>query len=164
VPHGLDDVAGARLALGPDHGRTLVDAPEGLAQVLGSADERHGEVLLDHVHERIGRGQDLGLVDHVHAQGLQDLRLDEVSDAAFRHHRNGDRVHDLQHLDRVGHPGHPALGPDVRRDPLQGHDGHRAGLFRDTGLLGVGDVHDHSALLHFGEPALHQLGAVAQFG
>ncbi len=35
VPSGLDDVAGARLALGPDHGRALGDAAQRLAQVGG---------------------------------------------------------------------------------------------------------------------------------
>lgn len=41
VAHGLDHVAGAGLTLGPDHGRTLVDAAEGLAQVAAAADERN---------------------------------------------------------------------------------------------------------------------------
>ena len=68
------------------------------------------------------------------------------------------------HLDRVGHAGHPALGPDVRRDALQRHDRHRARFLGDSGLLGVGDVHDHPSLLHLGESSLDQLGPVAQLG
>ena len=41
VPHGLDDVAGAGLALRADHGRALGDPPQRLAQVGGAAHERH---------------------------------------------------------------------------------------------------------------------------
>ena len=41
VAHGLDDVAGARLALGADHRRALADAPQRLAEVRRAAHERH---------------------------------------------------------------------------------------------------------------------------
>src|SRR5690606_41730426 len=48
VPHGLDDVPGARFALGADHRRALADAPQRFAQVAGATDERHLErVLVD---------------------------------------------------------------------------------------------------------------------
>src|SRR5207244_832210 len=43
VPHGLHDVARARLALGADHRRALADAPERLAQVACAADKRDAE-------------------------------------------------------------------------------------------------------------------------
>src|SRR5258708_1318419 len=46
VPDGLDDVAGARLALAADHRRALVDAPERLTEIARAADERHVELLL----------------------------------------------------------------------------------------------------------------------
>ena len=36
----------------------------------------------------VGGGQDLGLVDVVDAEGLQNLRLDEVTDAGLSHHRD----------------------------------------------------------------------------
>src|SRR5262249_14784492 len=42
VPGRLHDVAGAGLALGPDHRRPLGDPPQGLAQVGRAAHERHG--------------------------------------------------------------------------------------------------------------------------
>merc|ERR1719489_62576 len=45
VVHGVDDVAGSGLALGPDHGRSLGDPPQRLAQVASSANERNLEVL-----------------------------------------------------------------------------------------------------------------------
>src|ERR1700675_4628648 len=41
VADGLNDVSGARLALGPDHGRALGDPAGRLAQVPATADERH---------------------------------------------------------------------------------------------------------------------------
>ena len=40
VAHGLDDVAGAGLALGADHRRALADAAQRLAEVAAAADER----------------------------------------------------------------------------------------------------------------------------
>ena len=40
VPDGLDDVAGAGLALRPDHGGAFADATERLAEVGGAAHER----------------------------------------------------------------------------------------------------------------------------
>ena len=40
VAHGLDDVAGAGLALGADHRRALADAPQRLAEVGRAAHER----------------------------------------------------------------------------------------------------------------------------
>ena len=46
VAHGLDDVAGAGLALRADHRRALADAPQRLAQVAAAAHERHLEACL----------------------------------------------------------------------------------------------------------------------
>ena len=43
VTHRLDDVAGARLALGADHGGAFADPTQRFAEVVGSAHERHGE-------------------------------------------------------------------------------------------------------------------------
>ena len=40
----------------------------------------------------IGGGQHLGLVDVIDAEGLQDLRLDEVTDAGLGHNWNGDSI------------------------------------------------------------------------
>ena len=50
--------------------------------------------------------------------------------------------------------GHPAVPPDVGRNPLQRHDRHRAGVLCDPGLLGGDDVHDHAAPQHLGQPPL----------
>src|SRR3970040_1790310 len=46
MAHGFDDVAGAGLALGADHGRPLPDAAQGLSQVAAAANEGNGETLL----------------------------------------------------------------------------------------------------------------------
>src|SRR5579859_1804076 len=85
MANGLDDVAGARLALAADHRRTLVDAAEGLAEIASAAHERHVELALVDVELLVGRREHLALVDVVDADGLKDLRLDEMSDAGLRH-------------------------------------------------------------------------------
>ena len=95
--------------------------------------------------------QHLGLVDVVDAHGFQDLRFDEMPDAAFGHDRDGDRIHDLEDQVRVGHARHAALGADIRRDTFQRHDGAGAGIFGDLGMLGGDHVHDHAAFEHLGQ-------------
>ena len=84
----LDDVAGAGLALGPDHRRALVDPAERLAEVPAAAHERHLEGVLVDVVRLVGGGQDLGLVDVVDAERLEHLGLDEVADAGLGHDRD----------------------------------------------------------------------------
>ena len=107
----------------------------------------------------VGRGEHLGLVDVVDAEGLQHLRLDEVADAGLGHDRDGDRGDDA--LDHVGvaHAGDAALRADVGGHPLQRHDGDRAGVLGDLGLLGGDDVHDDAALELLGHAALDAVGA-----
>lgn len=73
VTDSLDHVAGAGVALEPDHGRALGDAAEGLAQVLRAAHERDGEVALVDVVRLVGRSQHLRFVNAVDAQGLENL-------------------------------------------------------------------------------------------
>ena len=55
VAHGLDDVAGAGLALGADHRRALADAPQRLAEVGRAAHERDLERPLVDVVGLVGR-------------------------------------------------------------------------------------------------------------
>src|SRR5919112_6353483 len=62
VAHGLDHVAGAGLTLGPDHGRSLADPPEGLSQVRGPAHEGHLEDGLVYVMTLVGRRKNFGLI------------------------------------------------------------------------------------------------------
>ena len=150
VPHRLDDVAGPGLAFGPDHGGPLVDAPERLAQVPAPAHKGRREAVLVHMEGLVGRGEDLGLVNVVDAELLEDLALDEMADARFGHDGDGDGVHDLLDEGRVRHAGDAALGAYVGGDALEGHDGAGAGFFGDAGLGGVDDVHDDAAFEHLG--------------
>ena len=93
--HGVDHVAGARLALGADHGRAFGNAPQRLAQVARAADEGRGKGMLVDVVRLVGRGQNLALVDEIDAQLLQNLRFGKVADARLGHHRNRNRLDDL---------------------------------------------------------------------
>src|SRR5918992_3602411 len=158
VPHGLDHVACAGLALGPDHSRPLTDAPQRLSEVGGTANERHFEGGLVYVVLLVGWGQDLGFVYVVHFEGLQDLGLHEVPYTCLRHYGDGDGLLDLLNLLGVAHARNPTVGPYVSGHPLQRHDGHSPRLLGDPGLLGVDDVHDDPALEHLGHPALDPEG------
>mmetsp|Transcript_81372 Transcript_81372/g.178903 ORF Transcript_81372/g.178903 Transcript_81372/m.178903 type:complete len:347 (+) Transcript_81372:290-1330(+) len=155
VSDSVHDVAGACVSLKADHSSTLRDASKGLTKVLSTADEGDGEAALVDVVGLVGGSQNLGLVDAVNCQGLQDAALVEVADARLGHDRQGDGLHDL--LDHLGvrGPGDTAVRLDVGGDALQGHDGDGASRFGDAGLLGVDDVHDHAALLEDGEGTLH---------
>ena len=154
VGHRLDHVPRAGLAFCADHRRTLSDTAQCLAEVPRSADEGGGEGPLVDVVLHVGRSQYLGLVDIVDSEALQYLRLDEVAYPRLGHHRYGDRLHDLFHSGRVGHPGDPAVGADVGRHSFESHDGHRPGLLGDAGLVSGHDIHDDATLQHLGEPAL----------
>src|SRR5450631_4386261 len=157
--HGrVGDVTGPGLALGSDHCRTLADPAKGLAQVGRAADERNRELPLVDVVRVVRRGQHLGLVDVVHAQALQHLRLDEVTDPGLGHDRDGDSLDDPLHHVRVAHPGDPALGTDVGRHALKSHHRNRAGVLGYLGLLGGDDVHDDAALEHLGHAPLDARG------
>ena len=107
----------------------------------------------------VGRGQDLGLVDVVHAEGLQDLGFDEVADPGLGHDRDGHGFDDLVDHVRIGHAGHAALGADIGRDAFQRHDGNGTGVFGDAGLFDVDDVHDDAALEHLCHAALDAVAA-----
>ncbi len=130
MPHGLDHIAGAGLALGAHHGRAFADPAQRLAQVAAAAHERHLERVFEDMVRLVGRGEDLGLVDVVDAQRLEHLCLDEMADAALGHHRDADGVHDLQDHRRVAHAGHAASDADIGRDAFEGHDGARPRLAR----------------------------------
>ena len=142
---GLGDVAGAGLALGANHGRALVDAAQRLAEVGRAAYERHGKATLVDVVDVVGGAEHLGFVDVVHTQMLEDLRLHNVTDAGLGHHRDVDGVDDALDEIRVRHAGHTTLGADIGRHALQRHDGGRACILGDLGLLWRDHVHDHAA-------------------
>ena len=106
----------------------------------------------------VGGGEDLGFVDEIDAELLQDLGLGEVTDSGLGHDRDGDGGDDL--LDKLGvrHAGDTTFGTDHGRNPLQRHDGGRARLFGDAGLFDVHDVHDDSTLEHLGQAGLEAEG------
>ena len=144
----IGDVAGAGLALRADHGRALVDTAQGLTEVGGTTHEGNGEVPLVDVVTVVSGSENLGLVDVVDTQGLQDLGLDEVTDAGLGH--DGDRhgLDDAFDQIGVGHTGHATLRADVGGDALKCHDGDGTSVLGDLGLLGCDDVHDDAALEH----------------
>ena len=154
MAHGLNDVACARLALGANHRGALGNTAQRLAQVAGTADKRDVKLGLIDVIDVIGGGENLGLVDVIDLDSLKDLRLDDVTDAALGHNRDGDGLLDaLDHLG-VAHARDAACGTDVGRDALESHDGAGACLLGDACLLGRGDVHDDAALEHLRELAI----------
>ena len=164
VANGLDDVAGAGLALGADHGGALADAAEGLAEVAAATDEGDAEVVFVDVVGVVGEGEDLALVDVVDADGLEDLGLDEVADAGLGHDGDGDGPLDVLDELRVAHAGHAALGTDVGGDTLKGHDRAGTGLLRDAGLFRVDDVHDDAAAEHLGQAHFNGEGGLLGLG
>ncbi len=155
MAHGLDDVAGAGLALGADHGRALADPAQRLAEVGRAAHERDLEAPLVDVVGLVGGRQHLGLVDVVDLERLEHLRLGEVADPGLGH--DGDRhgLLDALDQDRIGHPRDAAVAADVGGNALERHHRGRTGVLGDLRLLGVDDVHDDAALQHLGQTGLH---------
>ena len=151
VAHGLNHVAGAGLALGTNHGSTLGDAAQCLAQVLRAAHERHVELVLVDVVHVVGRGKHFGFVDVVDFDGLQNAGFGDVADTHLGHDRNRDSFLNALDHGRVAHTGDAAGGANVSGDALQRHHRACAGILRDFRLFGRGDVHDHATLEHLGQ-------------
>ena len=132
----VDDVAGAGLALRPDHRGALGDAAKRLAQVPAAAHERDGEAPLVDVVGLVGRREDLALVDVVDLERLEDLRLDEVPDPAFAMTGSVTASWISAILSGSAIRATPPSGANVRRDALERHDRDGAGLLGDPRLLG----------------------------
>ena len=103
----------ARLAFRANHRRALADAPQRLAPGSSRRTRKHGKGVLVDVKALIGGRQDFGLVDKVHAQRLQDLRLDKVADARFRHHRIDTASMMPATISGSAHARHAAVRADV---------------------------------------------------
>ena len=142
---GLGDIAGAGLALGADHRRALVDAAQRLAEVRRAADKRGLKAPLVNVVGKVRRAKHLGLVDEVHADGLQHLRLNEVANARLGHDRDVHGLDDAVDHVRIGRAGNATLGADIRGHALERHDRTRAGLLGHLRLLRSHHVHDDAA-------------------
>ena len=93
VAHGPDHVARARLALGADHrgalGNTAQRSPKSRAPQTNG--RQTGSCRCGR-HRR--RGENLDSSDVVDLDGLKDLRLDDVTDAALGHDGDGDGLLD----------------------------------------------------------------------
>jgi hypothetical protein len=59
----------------------------------------------------------------------------------------------------MAHASNAAGFSNVCWNPFKRHDGHGTGVFCDSGLFGVNDVHDDAALLHSGKASLEQITA-----
>ena len=155
MQHCLAHVPGSCFTLGPDHGRSFLDAPAGFTQVSSAADERNGEFSLFNV-EFVRRSKHLRLVHHIHSQCFQNLGFHEVADPGLGHNGDGHSLDDRLYDQRVCHPGHATHLPDVRRHGMQSHYGHSTRFFSYYGLFRGGDVHYDAAFLHLCETAFEQ--------
>ena len=97
------------------------------------------------------RGEDFAFVDVVDFNRFQNLRLDEVSDTALGHDRDGDGLLDAANHLRIAHARDPAGRTDICRDAFERHDGSRASVLCNLCLLRGCDVHDDAALQHLRE-------------
>src|SRR5699024_10769463 len=88
----------------------------------------------------------LGFIDEIHAESFQYLRFNEVADACFCHHWDGNRVDDAFDQVRVAHARHATLCTDISWHALQGHDSSCDGCFSNAGLFRVHHIHNHPAL------------------
>jgi hypothetical protein len=148
MAHCFDDVASSGLTFGSDHGSALVYPAECLADI-GSATHKGGlEGVFVDVKVGVGRGKDLGFVDEVDAERLQNLSFSQVSDAYLGHYGDAHRFLDILNHLRVAHARDPAFAADVSGHSLKRHDGHGSGIFRDASLFYVDDVHDDAVAQH----------------
>src|SRR5262249_28000141 len=148
---GFYDIARAGFAFGADHSRALTDAPQCLAQVARSTHERHREKVLIDMEMLISRRQHLRLVDAIHANGLQDLSFNKVTDTALGHDRNSDGLFNRNKSLWTAQARHATMNTNVGRHALQGHNRASSRLFGDARLLGIHNITDNSALEHLGE-------------
>ena len=94
----------------------------------------------------ISRREHLTLIDIINLDCFENLSLHKMSDSAFCHNRDRNRVLDaLDHL-RITHTGNAAGGTDVCRNPLQCHNGTGTSFLGNMRLLRSGNVHDHATL------------------
>src|SRR5579885_2962873 len=163
MAHGLHYVTGARLAFRAQHGRALAHTPERLAQVARPADERHLEEMFVDVMLLVGGRQNFGFVDAVNADGLENLRFDEMPDPALGHDRDRHGLFDANHQLRVAHARYPAVRANIGGHALQRHHRARTGLLGNPGLLRRDYIADYPALEHLRECAFYLYGSCLFF-
>src|SRR5215475_13061146 len=121
--YGMNYVAGSGFSFGTNHGCAFGNAAKRLAQITRTADKGNFESMLINVVGLVGGGKDFGFVNVINTEFLQNLGLSKMADAAFGHHRNGDRFHDLANLFGGGHACNAALSANLRRNTLERHYG-----------------------------------------
>jgi hypothetical protein len=151
VANRLDDVTGTGFAFGADHCGPLCATAEGFSKVAGSADEGDSEGVLVDVVGVVGGGENFAFVNEVNFEGFEDLGFDEMTDAALGHDGDGHCFFDAEDHFRVGHAGNSAIFADVGGDSFESHDGDGSGIFGDSGLFGVDNIHDDATFEHFSE-------------
>src|SRR5712692_9031481 len=159
MTHRFDNITGAGFALRADHGRTLADAPQSLAQVACAAYKRHTEKVFVDMEMLVSRRQHLGFIDAIHADGLQNLGFYEMSNTTLRHHRNSHSLFNLNNQFGIAHTRHAALRANISWHPLQRHHCRRSRVLRDTRLLSVDNVANHAAPEHFWKISLNLYGS-----
>lgn len=137
VTDSLDNITSTGFTLCADHGSTLGDTAQGLSEITAAADKGSLELVLLDVVDGVGGGKDLGLVDVVDANGLENLALNDVTNTGLGHNGDGDGVHDLLDHAGVRHAGDTAVLANVGRNALKCHNGAGTGLLSDTGLMSV---------------------------
>ena len=162
MAHRFHHIAGARFALGTDHGRAFAYAPQSLAQIARSAHERHPERVLVGVEAIVRRGQHFTLVDIVHAKRLKNTRLDHMPDPRLGHDRNADSFHDAPDNAGIRHTGHAPGLADVGGHALQRHHRTGPGFLCDFRLFRGGHIHDDPALEHLRQSGLKRQGSLLQ--
>jgi hypothetical protein len=140
VAHRLHYVARARLAFCAQHGGALRNAAKRLAQVAAAAHKGHRELVLVDVVLLVRHGEHLGLVNVVHLQRLQHLRLHKVPNARLCHNGQRHLPLDAQDHVRVRRARHAARMADVRGHALQRHHRHRARVLRNACLRRINHV------------------------
>ena len=154
VPNRFDNVARAGFALGANHGRPFRNAPQGFTQIARAADEGNFKVALRDVVFFIGRCEHFAFIDVIDAKRFENPRFGEMADTRLRHHRDGNRRHDLANLADGRHAGHATFLAYVGRNAFERHHCRGACFFSNQGLLGVDDIHNDAAFQHFGEADL----------
>ena len=157
VTHGLYHITSARLSLRADHRGTFCDTAQSLTEVFGTTDEGYVELGLIDMVDIVGWTQHLTLVDIVDLDGLQDLCLCDMTNAAFRHY--GDTHGFLNATNHLGitHAGDTTSGTDIGWDALKGHHGAGTCCLGDTSLFGGCYIHNHTAFEHLCQLAVKVL-------
>ena len=157
VGNSLNHITCSWLTLGTDHGSTLSNTAERLAQVLGTTNEWHVELSLVDVINIISWREHLALVDIVDFDSLKNLSLSEVTDAALSHYRDRNSLlNTLNHL-RVAHTRNTTCCTDVSWNTFQSHYCACTCCLCDSCLFRSCYVHNHTTLEHLSQVAVQFL-------